>query len=361
LHFLEAASRRLRENTAQPGASKTKGLAMNSLPVGITMGDPAGIGPEIVAKLFAEGLPAPCIVIGDAAIMRRAVAAIGADLPIQAITRVSEAACLPGVMDVLGAGMPPGAVPYGVVDGRAGAAAHAAIQRAIDGVLDGSLRAIVTAPIHKESLRAAGIRHPGHTEILAERAGTADVAMMLANDELRVVLVTIHVALREVISGITSAAELRAIRLAEAAMHRFGIARPRVAVAGLNPHAGEGGLFGSEEAAVIAPAIAQARAEGIDASGPWPGDTIFMRARRGEFDVVVAQYHDQGLIPVKYLGLDHGVNITLGLPFVRTSVDHGTAFDIAGTGKADQASLRYALRQALAMTAAPVLGEGVPA
>ena len=199
------------------------------------------------------------------------------------------------------------------------------------------------------------------TEILAERAGTADVAMMLANDELRVVLVTIHVALREVISGITPAAELRAIRLAEAAMLRFGIARPRVAVAGLNPHAGEGGLFGSEEAAVIAPAIAQARAEGIDASGPWPGDTIFMRARRGEFDVVVAQYHDQGLIPVKYLGLDHGVNITLGLPFVRTSVDHGTAFDIAGTGKADQASLRYALRQALAMTAAPVLGEGVPA
>jgi 4-hydroxythreonine-4-phosphate dehydrogenase len=362
LHFPEAASRRLRENTAQPcGASKTKGLAMNSLPVGITMGDPAGIGPEIVAKLFAEGLPAPCIVIGDAAIMRRAVAAIGADLPIRAIERVAEAACLPGVMDVLIAGMPPGAVPYGVVDARAAAAAHAAIQRAIDGALDGSLRAIVTAPIHKESLRAAGIRHPGHTEILAERAGTADVAMMLANDELRVVLVTIHVALREVISGITPEAELRAIRLAEAAMHRFGIARPRVAVAGLNPHAGEGGLFGSEETGVIAPAIAQAQAEGIDASGPWPGDTVFMRARRGEFDVVVAQYHDQGLIPVKYLGLDHGVNVTLGLPFVRTSVDHGTAFDIAGTGKADPASLRYALQQALAMTAAPVAGEGVPA
>jgi 4-hydroxythreonine-4-phosphate dehydrogenase len=290
------------------------------------------------------------------------VTVIGADLPIQSITRIAEAACLPGMIDVLAAGTPPEAVPYGVVNARAGAAAHAAIQRAIDGALDGSLRAIVTAPIHKGSLRAAGIYYPGHTEILAERAGTADVAMMLANDELRVVLVTIHVSLREAIVRITPAAELRAIRLAGAAARRFGIARPRVAVAGLNPHAGEGGLFGSEETAVIAPAIAQARAEGIDASGPWPGDTVFMRARLGEFDVVVAQYHDQGLIPVKYLGLDHGVNITLGLPFVRTSVDHGTAFDIAGTGKANQASLRYALRQALAMTAGPVPGgEGVPA
>jgi 4-hydroxythreonine-4-phosphate dehydrogenase len=333
---------------------------MNLFPVGITMGDPAGIGPEIVAKLFAEGLPAPCIVIGDAASMRRAVATIGADLPIRAVEHVVEAACLPGTMDVLRAGTPPGALPYGAVDARAGAAAHAAIQRAIDGALDRSLRAIVTAPIHKGSLRAAGILHPGHTEILAERAGTADVAMMLANDELRVVLVTIHIALREVIGGITQEAELRAIRLAEAAARRFGIARPRIAVAGLNPHAGEGGLFGSEETAMIAPAIAHARAEGIDASGPWPGDTVFMRARRGEFDVVVAQYHDQGLIPVKYLGLDHSVNITLGLPFVRTSVDHGTAFDIAGTGKADQASLRYALRQALAMTAGRVLGGQMP-
>jgi 4-hydroxythreonine-4-phosphate dehydrogenase len=323
---------------------------MNPRPVGITMGDPAGIGPEIVAKLFAEGLPAPCIVIGDAASMQRALAIIGADLPILVIERVVDAACLPGMMDVLRAGEPPGAVLYGAVAAQAGVAAHAAVQRAIDGALDGSLRAIVTAPIHKGSLRAAGIRHPGHTEILAERAGTADVAMMLANDELRVVLVTIHVALREAIDGITPEAELRAIHLAEGAARRFGIARPRVAVAGLNPHAGEGGLFGSEEMAVIAPAIAKARAEGIDVSGPWPGDTVFMRARCGEFDVVVAQYHDQGLIPVKYLGLDHGVNITLGLPFVRTSVDHGTAFDIAGTGKAKQASLRYALLQALAMT-----------
>lgn len=326
---------------------------MRPAPVGITMGDPAGIGPEIIAKLFAEGpLPAPCVVVGDEATMRRAVTLVGAAcrLSMRGVGHPGEAACAPGTMDVLRAGPPPGDVPYGRVDTRAGAAAHAAIQRAIDGALDGGLRAVVTAPIHKESLRAAGITHPGHTEMLAERAGTAEFAMMLANDELRVLLVTIHVALAEAIHGITPEAELRAIRLAHEATRRFGIPRPRVAVAGLNPHAGEGGLFGREDLDVIAPAVAQARAKGIDASGPWPGDTVFMRARRGEFDVVVAQYHDQGLIPVKYLGVEHGVNITVGLPFVRTSVDHGTAFDIAGTGRADHASLAAALRQALAMS-----------
>jgi 4-hydroxythreonine-4-phosphate dehydrogenase len=314
------------------------------------MGDPAGIGPEIIAKLFAEGPPSPCVVVGDEASMRRGVASAGLSLTVRGIRSTSCARCVPGTMEVLQAGAPPGRLPYGAVDARAGAAAYAAIQLAVDGALDGSLRAIVTAPIHKEALRAAGIAHSGHTELLAERANTSDFAMMLANDELRVLLVTIHVALSEAILGITPEAELLAIRLADKAMRQFGIARPRVAVAGLNPHAGEGGLFGREDMDVIAPADARARAEGINASGPWPCDTVFMRARRGEFDVVVAQYHDQGLIPVKYLGVDHGVNITVGLPFVRTSVDHGTAFDIAGTGKADQSSLRYALLKALAMT-----------
>ncbi len=326
---------------------------MSPAPVGITMGDPAGIGPEIVAKLFAEGsLLASCVVVGDEGTMRRAVTLVGADkrLAVRSIGHPSEAACTPGTMDVLRSGSPPGELAYGQVDARAGAAAHAAIQRAIDGALDGSLRAIVTAPIHKEALRAAGVTHPGHTEMLAERAGTTEFAMMLANDELRVLLVSIHVPLAEAIRLLTPEAEMRAIRLAHEATCRFGIARPRVAVAGLNPHAGEGGLFGREDMDVIAPAVARAQAEGIEASGPWPGDTVFMRARCGEFDVVVAQYHDQGLIPVKYLGVDHGVNITVGLPFVRTSVDHGTAFDIAGTGRADHASLAYALKQALAMT-----------
>ncbi|CFV96850.1 4-hydroxythreonine-4-phosphate dehydrogenase [Bordetella pertussis] len=174
--------------------------------------------------------------------------------------------------------------------------------------------------------------------------------MMLANDELRVLLVTIHIPLAAVVAQITPQAELRAIRLADRACRQMGVTRPRVAVAGLNPHAGEDGKFGREDIDIIAPAVAQARAEGIDASGPWPGDTVFMRARRGEFDIVVAQYHDQGLIPVKYLGLDQGVNVTVGLPFVRTSVDHGTAFDIAWQGIADHASLVAAFDLALAMT-----------
>ncbi|MGV2906166.1 4-hydroxythreonine-4-phosphate dehydrogenase PdxA, partial [Achromobacter sp. AGC25] len=221
---------------------------------------------------------------------------------------------------------------------------------AIDDAQAGRIRAIVTAPLNKKSMHEAGIDYPGHTEILAERSATQDFAMMLANDELRVLLVTIHVALADVIARITPDAELTAMRLADRACRQMGIAAPRVAVAGLNPHAGEGGKFGREDIDIIEPAIASARDEGIDASGPWPGDTIFMRARRGEFDIVVAQYHDQGLIPVKYLGLDHGVNVTVGLPFVRTSVDHGTAFDIAGRGVADQASLVAAFDLALAMT-----------
>jgi 4-hydroxythreonine-4-phosphate dehydrogenase len=215
----------------------------------------------------------------------------------------------------------------------------------IDLALQERIRAVVTAPINKEALRLAGFHYPGHTEILADFSETKDFAMLLMNDDLRVILVTIHVSLREAIEQLTIQRELTTIRLAHRAMTQLGIAGPRIAVAGLNPHAGEHGLFGSEDEA-IAPAIQQAQAEGIQASGPWPGDTVFMNARKGQFDIVVAQYHDQGLIPVKYLGVDQGVNVTVGLPFVRTSVDHGTAFDIAGTGKASHASLRVAVEQA---------------
>jgi 4-hydroxythreonine-4-phosphate dehydrogenase len=205
---------------------------------------------------------------------------------------------------------------------------------------------VVTAPINKEALRLADIHYPGHTEILADFSGTKDFAMMLMNDDLRIILVTIHVSLREAIEQLTIDRELTIIRLAHRAMTQLGIPRPQIAVAGLNPHAGEHGLFGSEDEAVIKPAIQRAQMEGIEASGPWPGDTVFMHARQGRFDIVVAQYHDQGLIPVKYLGVDEGVNVTVGLPFVRTSVDHGTAFDIAGTGRASHASLRVAVEQA---------------
>ena len=185
--------------------------------------------------------------------------------------------------------------------------------------------------------------------------------MMLSNGELRVLLVTIHIPLAHAIAKITPTNELSAIRLAHAAVRRYGIARPRVAVAGLNPHAGENGMFGREDLDVIAPAIEAARQEGIDVSGPWPGDTVFMRARRGDFDIVVAQYHDQGLIPIKYLGVERGVNVTVGLPFVRTSVDHGTAFDIAGNGIADHASLHHAFAEAVALTGGPAVAPSAAA
>lgn len=323
------------------------------LPVGFTMGDAAGIGPEIIVKAFAHGLPAPAIVFGDAGALRRAARMLGMACHIREIASPAQAACTPGQIDVIQAGAAlPADLPPGRPTAVAGQGAYDYLCRAIDAAQAGQIRAIVTAPLSKHSMHLAGIDQPGHTEILAERSGTEHYAMMLANDELRVLLVTIHIALAEVPARITAQAEMQAIRLADQACRRMGVAQPRVAVAGLNPHAGEDGKFGREDIDIIAPAVAAARALGIDASGPWPGDTIFMRARRGEFDIVVAQYHDQGLIPVKYLGIDHGVNVTVGLPFVRTSVDHGTAFDIAGQGLADARSLQAAFDLALSMTPA---------
>lgn len=318
-------------------------------PVGITMGDPAGIGPEIVAKLFAEGVPANCVVFGDAATLARAVRLIGADLAVRVVATPAEARGAAGLIEVIQVGDLPPDLPAGRVDAAAGAASHAYVNCAIDAALAGGISAVVTGPINKAAWAAAGVHYPGHTELLAERAGARDFAMMLANDELRVVLVSIHVPLIQAVRAVTPEAELRAIRLAHLAARQDGVASPRVAVAGLNPHAGEDGTIGHEDGEVIAPAIAEARLEGIDATGPWPGDTVFMRARAGAFDVVVAQYHDQGLIPIKYLGLDDGVNVTLGLPFVRTSPDHGTAFEIAWTGQARPDSLRAAVRRAVAI------------
>ena len=322
-------------------------------PLALTLGDAAGIGPEIVVKLHTAGLPAPCVVYGDAGALRRAVAALEAPLRVIELTDVStlatyaqEVGCLfvrptyPALPDNL---------PLGRVDARAGQSAYDALCLAIDDALLGKVRAIVTAPLNKEAMHAAGLDFPGHTEILAQRSGTPYVAMMLVNDRLRVILATIHIALSEVSPTLTTALELRTIELAQQACQAMGIATPRIGVAGLNPHAGEHGKFGREDLDIIAPAIAQAQARGIKASGPWPGDTLFMRARLGEFDICVAQYHDQGLIPIKYLGIDQGVNITVGLPFVRTSVDHGTAFDIAGKGIADPSSLREAFEMARTM------------
>ncbi len=312
-------------------------------PLALTMGDPAGIGPEICVKaLAADGRSADVVVVGAAGALRREIASLGLDVSLHAISHISDRRGEPGVIDVLGT-TERGEVEVGQVSAAAGRAAFSYIERAVALITAGDLRALVTAPINKEALHLAGIPYPGHTEMLAALAGIEHVTMMLYNPELRVVLVSAHVSLRDAVAGLDLAGELRAIRAAAGAGTAFGLPRPRIGVAGLNPHASEGGLFGDEEAAIIAPAIEAARREGHDVTGPWPGDTVFMRAREGEFDLVVAQYHDQGLIPIKYLGLDSGVNVTLGLPFVRTSVDHGTAFAIAGQGIASAASLVVAI------------------
>lgn len=321
-----------------------------ALPLLISMGDACGIGPEIIASLWRREAPRDAVVVGDVGVLRRAVAATGGGLAVAQLGDIAglervPPRCLPVWQPE---GLPEGlaAAPLGRVDARAGAAAAACIAAAVALIQAGRARALVTAPIHKEALHAAGSPYPGHTEMLQALAGGVPVRMMLANEELRTVLVTIHCSLREAIDRVTRAAVLETLRITGAALRRMGIAAPRIAVAGLNPHAGEGGLFGDEEIRHIAPAIADARAEGWDATGPYAPDTVFMRARRGEFDVVVAMTHDHGLIPVKYLGVEQGVNVTLGLPFVRTSPDHGTAFDIAGRGIADPASLGAALAMA---------------
>lgn len=319
---------------------------MKNLPLALTMGDPAGIGPEIIAKFFAARPAEQSVVIGDAGVLRRALALLSLNLQINLISEPAEARFLPGTINLIAGSELPASLEFGKVDARAGQAAYDYVVKAIELANAGKIAGIVTAPLAKESMKAAWLKYPGHTEILAEKSGTSDFAMMLANEQIRVVLVTIHVSLKRAISLVTRARVLKTIQLAARACQAYGIEKPRIAVAGLNPHAGEDRMFGNEDADEIAPAISDARALGLDATGPWPGDTIFMRARRGEFDIVVAQYHDQGLIPVKYLGIEEGVNVTIGLPFVRTSVDHGTAFDIAGTGKADANSLIYAFDQA---------------
>ncbi len=324
---------------------------MTPSPIAVTMGDPNGIGPEIVARAFATGTLADCVVIGDATRLEEAVRLTGTGLSVERLNGL-ETIRTGSTLPVLQVGPETGGTDFGIVTASAGRASFDYVEAGIAAALDRSASALVTAPINKEAWSAAGIAYPGHTEVLADRAGGVPVAMMLANPELRVVLVTIHVPLREACDLITPEREIEAIRHAHRAGLALGLAEPRIAVAGLNPHAGEGGLFGREDIDIIAPAVENARAEGIDATGPWPGDTVFARARKGEFDLVVAQTHDQGLIPVKYLGVDDSVNVTIGLPFVRTSPDHGTAFDIAGTGAASPASLLTAIDYARRLVAA---------
>jgi 4-hydroxythreonine-4-phosphate dehydrogenase len=330
----------------------------SALPIAVTLGDPCGIGPEIILKAaLARSLNSTRFVVyGDLHVLKRAARQLACPLHVvgapdldTALARAhSDESNAPSrVLPVIECSSLADDVPLGRVNARAGLAALNAIHRACDDALTHRVSALVTAPIHKEAMALAGMKHPGHTELLAERARVREVRMMLVNNELRTVLVTLHEPLQQALANLSVQRVLDTILLAQQGLEQLGLSQGRIAVAGVNPHAGENGLLGREEEALIKPAIAMAQARGLQVSGPWPGDTVFMRARGfKDFDLVVAMYHDQGLIPLKYLGLDTGVNITLGLPFIRTSVDHGTAFDIVGQNRADPASLLAALHHA---------------
>ncbi len=338
------------------------------LPVlGITMGDPAGVGPEITAKALAHpDVAASCraVVIGDRSVMAATLDMLRSPLALHAVTRVADCAFAAGTLECLDlARVDAATLLKGAVSPEAGRAAYAYIETGVRLCQAKEIDAIVTAPINKEALAAAGLQHSGHTEILATLSGTKDFAMLLMGKELKVIHVTTHVALRRVPDLVTRERVLRVIQLAHGTMNFLGERRPRIAVCGLNPHAGEDGLFGDEEKSQIIPAVEAARREGLDVYGPLPADTLFSRARGGEFHIVVAMYHDQGHVPVKTLGFTYdeakgtwtglsGVNVTIGLPFLRVSVDHGTAFDRAWKGIANPESMVEAIDVAVRMLAA---------
>lgn len=310
----------------------------------LTMGDPAGIGGELTLKAWAAlryGGPA-FVTLADP----QQLAAIDPAVPLRILHSPGEAgAAFADALPVLPIALPRRAVP-GQPDPLNAPAIIASIEQAVSHALRGEATGVVTNPIAKHVLHAAGFAHPGHTEFLGALTGCEHPVMMLANHALRVVPVTVHVALREAVASLTTDAIVRTARTTAEALRRHGVPRPRLAVAGLNPHAGENGSIGDEEARIIAPAIAQLRAEGLDVTGPHPPDTLFTPAARAGYDVAVCMYHDQALIPLKTIDMDSGVNVTLGLPIVRTSPDHGTAFDIAGRGVANPASLIAAIRMA---------------
>lgn len=313
--------------------------------LGLTVGDPAGIGPEITlmaARDPRSSAAARLVAIGSLQALRAASDVVADPPRLREVEAPSMARFEPGWLDVVTVPSDR-SVTFGQLSAEAGQIAFEGVQRAIELAVAGDIDAIVTAPLNKEAIALAGHPYPGHTEILADLTGTRDFAMMLTAHKLRVVHVTTHVGLREMLERVTTERVLTTIRLAARALQDMGIASPSVGVSGLNPHAGEGGLFGDEEARVITPAIEQAQMAGIDATGPWPADTLFGRSVAGDFDVAIAMFHDQGHIAVKVLGFETGVNATIGLPIVRTSVDHGTAFDIAGTGRAGHDSLVEAI------------------
>jgi 4-phospho-D-threonate 3-dehydrogenase / 4-phospho-D-erythronate 3-dehydrogenase len=321
--------------------------------IGITMGDAAGIGPEIIVKsLMDKDIYVQCqpIVIGDAKILERVKPIVKADVQINVINSVSEAKNECGIIDVIDLDLLPVDLPFGQVSGEAGNAAYQYIAKAVALAKEKEINAICTAPLNKEAMHKGGHLYPGHTEILAKLTDTEDFSMMLTAPNLKVIHLTTHVGLIKAIEMINPERTYKVIKLAHDTLSRAGIKNPSVAVCGINPHAGENGLFGNgEEEEKLIPGIEQAKAEGINASGPHPADTLFFRAARGDFDIVVACYHDQGHAPIKVMGIEDGVNITVGLKggVIRTSVDHGTAFDIAGKNIADSRSMKAAIKSAI--------------
>jgi 4-hydroxythreonine-4-phosphate dehydrogenase len=321
--------------------------------IAITMGDATGVGAEVIMKSLAHAsLYERCrpLVIGDAGRLRLAGSIVGSALEVNPVAEVGEGKYRLGTVDCIDLALIPADLGWGRLSPIAGDAAFRFIAKAVELVQRGEVDAICTAPLNKEALQMGGHYYPGHTEMLAALTETPEVSMMLMTPKLRVIHVTTHIGLIDAIAKIEPGLVARTIRRGNEALVRAGTPHPRIGVCGINPHAGEHGLFGhGEEEEKIEPAIAQLKAEGLDVEGPLPADTLFFRAQRGDFDLVVAMYHDQGHGPVKVLGIEAGVNVTVGLPVIRTSVDHGTAFDIAGTGKADERSMLEALEQAIIM------------
>lgn len=324
---------------------------MTNKKIAVTMGDPAGIGPEIIIKSLAEGelSGAPVVVVGCASTLRRILSLnITPKAELRVLDRVADARFAPGVINVIDEPLAdPQALQAGVVQVQAGDLAYRCVKKATELAMAGEVQAIATAPLNKEALHSAGHIYPGHTELLAQLTNSKDYAMVLYTDRLKVIHVTTHIALRKFLDTLGRDRIETVIGMADTFLKRVGFSQPRIAVAGVNPHAGENGLFGDEEITTVGPAIEAMKAKGIDAHGPCPPDTVFLQCYEGQYDMVVAMYHDQGHIPLKLLGFYDGVNITAGLPFIRTSADHGTAFDIAWTGKAKSESMAISIQLAM--------------
>ncbi|ECG8588801.1 D-threonate 4-phosphate dehydrogenase [Salmonella enterica subsp. salamae] len=326
---------------------------MNNI-IAVTMGDPAGIGPEIIIKSLAEGelSASSVIVVGCVQTLRRILAlGVTPQVRIRVIESVAQAQFAPGVMNVIDEPLAdPGGLQPGRVQAQAGDLAYRCVKRAAEMAMRGEVKAIATAPLNKEALHLAGHHFPGHTELLAQLTGSKDYAMVLYTEKLKVIHVSTHIALRAFLDTLNEARVKTVIKVADMFLRRVGYKNPRIAVAGVNPHAGENGLFGDEELTILGPAVEAMRSQGVKVTGPCPPDIVFMQCHDGLYDMVVAMYHDQGHIPLKLLGFYDGVNITAGLPFIRTSADHGTAFDIAWTGKAKSESMAVSIQLAMQIT-----------